>query len=238
MSQLFNITQTITKQADPQKAKILQRFFKTGKGQYGEGDVFLGLMVPKQRIIVKQFTNLELKDIKILLASKIHEYRLIALLILVDKYEQAKALPLKKQIYKFYLGQSKNINNWDLVDLSAKKIVGRYLFETRESRKILYRLAGSANLWERRIAVLSTFYFIGQNEFSDALKISKLLLKDTHDLMHKAVGWMLREVGKKDIKILEQFLKLNYKKMPRTALRYAIERFPEKIRLRYLQGRV
>jgi len=218
---------------DPVQAKILQHFFKTGHGQYAEGDVFLGIKVPVQRKVAKKFFNLSLLDIKELLTSKIHEHRLISLFILIDKYKKSDDKG-KKQIFDFYLKNAKNINNWDLVDLSAPNILGDYLFNDPAQKPILYRLAKSDDLWEKRISILSTLAFIRQNQFSDTFKIAELLLKDKHDLIHRAVGWMLREIGKRDQSKEEQFLKKHYKIMPRTMLRYAIERFDEKRRNHYL----
>ena len=223
--------------ADLEKAKLLQRFFKTEKGEYGEGDVFLGIVVPELRKIAKEFCDLNLNEIQELLDSKIHEKRMIGLFILIKKYDKADEL-LKKQIFEFYIKSAKNnkINNWDLVDLSAPNIVGNYLID--KNRNVLYKLVISSSLWEKRIAVLATFSFIREGDFSDSLKISKILLGDKHDLIHKAVGWMLREIGKRDVKVLEGFLKENYKIMPRTMLRYAIEKFPEEKRKSYLSGKV
>jgi 3-methyladenine DNA glycosylase AlkD len=228
---LNDLKKDIQKLANPKKAKLLQGFFKTAKGQYGEGDIFLGLTVPIQRQIVKKYINLSLPDTTKLLHSKIHEYRLISLLILVKKYEKGNDTE-KKKIYNLYLKNTKWINNWDLVDLSAPRIVGDYLLD--KDRKILYTLIKSKNLWDRRIAVLATATFIWHNDFSDIIRISKLLLKDSHDLIHKATGWMLREVGKRDQKLLEKFLEANTTKMPRTMLRYSIEKFPESKRKYYL----
>jgi 3-methyladenine DNA glycosylase AlkD len=211
------------------KAIILQRFFKTGKGQYGEGDIFLGLTVPQQREVAKEASKrFSLNDIEKLLQSKIHEERLISLLILVDKFKDSP-----KEIFDFYLSHAKFVNNWDLVDLSAPKIVGSWLLNKKD-RGILIKLAKSENLWEKRISIVSTYILIKNGEFNDCLKISKILLKDKHDLIHKAVGWMLREVGKKDQAILEEFLKNNYSDLSRTTLRYAIERFPENLRKQFL----
>jgi len=226
--------------ADIKKAKILQGFFKTGKGQYGEGDVFLGVVVPKLRKISKEFwKTISMKEIQRLLNSKIHEERLLALFILMEHYAKAKKennLGKMNEIFNFYLANTKNINNWDLVDLSAPNIVGDYLLE--KDRKVLYVLAKSKNLWGRRVAILSTFAFLRVGEFDDTLKISDILLSDEHDLIHKAVGWMLREVGKRDAEVLRGFLRGRYKKMPRTMLRYAIEKFPKDLRKNYLLGEI
>ncbi len=218
---------------NPEKALVLQRFFKTSPGQYGEGDIFLGIAVPQLRQIAKKHPHLNAKEIKELLSSKLHEERLTALLILVNNYQ---AKNNKKEIVEFYLSNTKHINNWDLVDLSADKILGNYLINKDKSQ--LYQLAKSENIWERRIAIISTFHFIKNNQFQDTLKLAEILLQDKHDLIQKAVGWMLREVGKKDIQTLEDFLKENYKNMPRTMLRYAIEKFPEKKRQAYLKGEI
>jgi len=227
----------LREKSDVEKAKILQRFFKTGKGEYGEGDIFLGIVVPEQRKIAKEFCDLDTSDLQKLLDSNVHEKRLIALLILIKKYEGAAKQrdgDVKKEIFDFYLknASKSNINNWDLVDLSAPNIVGNYLID--KNKDILYRLAKSSNLWEKRISVLATFAFIRLGEFKDSLEISKILLGDLHDLIHKSVGWMLREIGKRDKKILEKFLKENYRQIPRTMLRYAIEKFPETERKKWL----
>jgi len=221
---LNQLKKDLRKLANSKKGKDLSKFFKTGKGEYGEGDIFLGIAVPNQRKIAKKYATLSLGEIQDLLSSKIHEHRLTSLFILISKFENGNN-KLKKEIFDFYLKNTKNINNWDLVDLSAPKILGAYMLDNPKEKKILYKLAKSKNLWEKRIAMLSTFAFIKNNEFDDALKISKILLKDEHDLIHKAVGWMLREIGKKDQKTEEKFLKKHYKKMPRTMLRYAIEKF-------------
>jgi len=215
---------------DAEKAKNLQRFFKTGKGQYAEGDIFLGVIVPKQRKVASQYRHLSLSDIQKMLSSKIHEHRLTALFILIHKYQRADDKE-KRGIVDFYLRNSKNINNWDLVDLSAPNILGDFLLN--KNRKILYKLA-KGHLWEKRIAVLASFAFIRKNDFKDSLKIAEILLKDKHDLIHKAVGWMLREIGKQNQDIEEKFLKKHCKTMPRTMLRYAIEKFPESKRKTYL----
>jgi len=239
------IIKEIKQKSNPQKAKDLMWFFKTGKGQYGEGDIFLGITIPEQRKIAKNFSDLTFFDIQKLLNNKYHEYRMIALLILICQFLKANEKN-KKQIYNFYLKNTKNINNWDLVDLTAPKIVGEYLAEfagsstknTGISKNILYKLARSKHLWEKRIAIISTYSFIKRNNFNDTLKISEILLHDEHDLIHKAVGWMLREVGKRDFQIEENFLKKHYKKMPRMMLRYAIEKFPKELYDEYLNGRI
>jgi len=220
--------------ASPQKAEVLKRFFKTGKGQYGEGDIFLGVRVPDLRKIVRKYVNIPLDNTLQLLRSKIHEERLVALLIMVEKTKRANMFE-RETLFKKYLENTLYINNWDLVDLSADKIVGSYLFE--KPKDILYSLATSENLWERRIAILATFDFIKKGFYQETLKIAKILLNDRHDLIHKAIGWMLREIGKRcSQEILEQFLLAHYKQMPRTMLRYAIERLPEDLRLQYLNG--
>lgn len=217
---------------NPEKAKIYQRFFKTGPGEYGEGDIFLGLTVPQSRSLVKKYSSLSLKEIESLLASKIHEERSIAVLLLVQNYQKTK----DKKIVDFYLANTKSVNNWDLVDISAHKILGAHLLD--KDRAILYKLAKSENLWEKRISIISTFWFINNNDFKDSLAIAEILLNDKHDLIHKAVGWMLREVGNRDLATEEKFLKKHYKTMPRTMLRYAIEKFPEEKRLKYLKGKI
>lgn len=225
----------IEKSRDDEQAKILRRFFKTGKGEYGEGDVFLGIKVPIQRKISKKYLDLSLSKVKELLKSKIHEYRLIGLLILLDKYKKSSEKE-KEEIFNFYLNNIRHINNWDLVDLTAPGIVGDFLLN--KDKKILYSLANSENIWSKRIAIVSTYNFIRKCEFEDTLTLAEILLKDNHDLIHKAVGWMLREVGKRDKKILEDFLKFHYKKMPRTMLRYAIEKFSGEKRKAYLRGEI
>jgi 3-methyladenine DNA glycosylase AlkD len=225
------IREDIQRLRNPEKAKILSGFFKTGKGQYGEGDVFLGISVPEQRKIARKYADLSFTDIKKLLLSRIHEYRLIALLILIGRYRRADETE-KQNIFNIYLKKTNYINNWDLVDLSAPNIVGDYLL-TRD-RSILYRLAQSENLWERRMAIISSFAFIRAGQFDDTFRIAELLLQDKHDLIHKAAGWMLREIGKRDQQKEEAFLRKYAAVMPRTMLRYAVERFDAKKRLSYL----
>lgn len=216
--------------ADPERAKNLAWFFKTGKGQYGYGDRFIGLTVPTLRRIAHRYVDLPLTDVARLLASPIHEHRAAALEILVAQYDREKS----KAIFDFYLQHTKFVNNWDLVDGSAPYIAGRHLL-TRP-RRILYRLAKSSNLWERRIAIVSTFAFIKAGEIEDTFSVAKILLKDDHDLIHKAVGWALREAGKQSTPALLEFLKQNYSALPRTTLRYAIERFPAAQRKKMLAG--
>ncbi len=235
---LKNLTDEIHELADMNKAKIYQGFFKTGNGDYGEGDIFLGLSMPQQRNIAKKFISLDFENIKILLDNKYHEYRMIGLLILVEKYNDNSYE--RKNIFDFYLDNLKAVNNWDLVDLSADKIVGHFLYDFGNEypayKILLKKLAQSDNLWARRVSIISTYYFIKNNNFDETLNISEILLNDNHDLIHKAVGWMLREIGKRDIKILKDFLNKNYKKMPRTMLRYSIERFDDEERKKYLSG--
>lgn len=225
----------LSTQVDPIRAKYSQRFFKTGKGEYGEGDRFLGLTVPQQRIIAKKFKSIPLDELQTVIESEYHEHRLTALIILVDKFKSTKDEKLRKEIIDFYLKNTKHINNWDLVDTSAK-ILGEYLENRNE--ELLIQMSHSKDLWEQRISIIATSYFIGKNKYDLTLKISKNLLQHKHDLIHKAVGWMLREVGKRDLSVERGFLDKHYKSMPRTMLRYAIEKFPENLRLQYLNGRL
>ncbi len=234
-STFTDVQRELEKKANKEKAVFLGRYFKTGKGEYGEGDVFLGITVPEQRKIALRFVDLSLSDIAGLLKSGIHEHRFTALEILVMKYEKADPKE-QKEIVKLYLSHTRWINNWDLVDTSAQYILGQYLAD--KDLSVLYKLARSKNIWERRIAIIATHHFINQNDFADTLNIAELLLADTHDLIHKAVGWMLREVGNKSIDALKSFLNIHYKTMPRTMLRYAIEKFPEELRKKYLKGEV
>lgn len=248
-NQLAQLTKELTGFKDSEKGKFLLRFFKTGKGQYGEGDVFLGISVPKLRIVAKKYIDLSLSDIQTLLVNKIHEFRLVALFILVDKYnasashstlreepsgsDSKSSGQAKKEIADFYLKNTKHVNNWDLVDSSAGYILGDYLLE--RDKTILYKLARSENIWERRIAIIATQGFISKNKFDDTLKIATILLSDRHDLIHKAVGWMLREVGNRDLKAELKFLDKHYQKMPRTMLRYAIEKFEKEKKEFYMR---
>ncbi|MBS3089030.1 DNA alkylation repair protein [Candidatus Pacearchaeota archaeon] len=235
---MLQIQQELKSLANPEKAKLLQKFFKTGKGEYAEGDIFLGIPVPVIRQTIKNYFSLEYQELSELLNSKIHEERLAALLILTKKFKKAKKDHKEKyKIHQFYLDNTKNINNWDLVDLSAPNILGEFLL-TNQDQSILKHLAKSNNLWEKRIAVISTLAFIKKYKFGETLALSQMLINDEHDLIHKAVGWMLREIGKRNIETLEIFLKQNYKQMPRTMLRYSIEKFPKEKRQRYLKGEI
>ena len=223
----------LKKKASKEKAIILARFFKTGPGHYGEGDKFLGVTVPDVRTVVNQFADLSLGDLQKLLNSPYHEERLGGLLAAVAKFGRADQ-KMQKDIYNFYLKNTRKINNWDLVDLTAEKIIGQYL--EGKDKKILFKLAKSKNLWEKRIAILSTFHYIKKGKSELTFQIAKILLDDEHDLIHKAVGWMLREVGKRCGEEEEKFLKKYYRRMPRTMLRYAIERFEGNKRLKYLKS--
>ena len=219
--------------ADPVDASFLQRFFKTAPGQYGAGDKFLGLRVDTLRRLVREYPELEDSQALEMLASPWHEERLLALLFLVHMYRRGDR-SVRAKLHRAYLAKTRYINNWDLVDASAQHIVGAHLDVVNIS--VLERLARSDDIWERRIAIISTFHFIKQGRFKPTLQIAELLLYDTHDLIHKAVGWMLREVGKRDRKVEDAFLRKHYRTMPRTMLRYAIERHPEPLRKRYLVG--
>lgn len=218
--------------ANPEKALFLQRFFKTGPGQYAEGDVFLGLVVPLTRSIAKANKQTPLPELQKLMESKYHEARLCALLIVTEQFKKASA-PERKALYDFYLKNARRINNWDLVDVTCPHVVGAYLLDKDRSR--LYELVGSDNLWEQRIAMVSTVTFIRNREYTDTLALAERLMNHPHDLMHKAVGWMLREVGKKDRDTLTDFLELHATRLPRTALRYAIEHYPEEQRQYFLK---
>jgi 3-methyladenine DNA glycosylase AlkD len=236
MSEIYSrVEQALFAQADEQKRTDLMRFFKTGPGEYAEGDLFIGVTVPKIRKTVKQFKSIGLDDIEDLLGSSYHEVRLMGLLILVERMKKADP-QAQRQIFDLYLSNTGAINNWDLVDVSAPHIVGRFL--ENDPLPQLEKLALSSNLWERRIAIIATFYHIRQNRFQPTLHIALLLLEDQHDLIHKAVGWMLREIGNRNLNIETSFLNQHYPNMPRTMLRYAIEKFPEPLRQDYLKGRI
>jgi len=236
MAGIETIGKEIKRLADPEKAKILQRFFKTGPGQYGEGDVFAGVTVPVIRKLVRKYRDLPLKDTAEIMQSPVHEERLLALLILVEKYRRGDDAT-RKRIYGLYLKNTRTINSWDLVDLSAEHIVGAWL--AGGDREKLYGLAKSKSLWERRIAIVATFHDIKRGHPDHTLALADVLMGDRHDLIHKAVGWMLREVGKRcSPDTLRAFLRTRYRSMPRTMLRYAIERFPADERKAYLTGTI
>jgi 3-methyladenine DNA glycosylase AlkD len=218
--------------AEPERVPILQRFFKTGPGEYAEGDVFLGVTVPRTREVATAFADLSLSDVHKLLHSRLHEERLLALLILVRKYQRGDPV-VREKVFNLYLSNLEWINNWDLVDVSAEHIIGAQLIE--RDRRVLHTLAASRSLWRRRVAIIATFHFIKRNDFSETLSLAEKLLQDEHDLIHKAVGWMLREIGKRDRSVEEYFLRKHSRQMPRTMLRYAIEKFPEPLRQAYLR---
>jgi 3-methyladenine DNA glycosylase AlkD len=217
------------------KAKILARFFKTAKGEYGEGDLFLGINVPEIRALAKRWQEADDDLVKELLDNQYHEVRLLGAIILVIRYQRTKDKKLKRKVLAFYLKHRYALNNWDLVDLSVYKIWGDYLLNNKAQRKELYKFARSKNLWERRMAVVATMILIKNNQFAEIFKLTLMLIDDREDLIHKALGWMLRELGKKDRESLENFLDKYGSKLARTTLRYAIERFPEKKRKYYLQ---
>lgn len=228
---LHHITKDLQRASSKEKAKGYQRFFN--QEYTDKSDRFLGVSMPEQRQIASRHPEVNMQDLQKLLKSNIHEYRMIAGLILINKFKENPS----EELLQFYLKNLKNFYNWDLIDVTCHKIIGKFLITKKKKRNILYDLAKSKNLWERRASIVSTFEFIRNNEFGDTLKISELLIKDKHHLTHKAVGWMLREVGKRDEKVLLDFLKTNYESLPRTTLRYAIERFPEEKRKEMLEGK-
>jgi 3-methyladenine DNA glycosylase AlkD len=221
--------------ADPQVAEFLQRFFQTGRGQYGEGDRFLGIRVPKLRRVARRYRSLPREEVVELLRSPWHEERLLALRLLVEQYRRGSDVD-RQAIYTIYLSHARYINNWDLVDASAEHILGAHL--DPEHFTVLEEMARSESVWERRMAIMSSFHWIKQGVFLPTLHLATVLLDDSHDLIHKAVGWMLREVGKRDMEREEEFLRESYRMMPRTMLRYAIEHFPGRRRQQYLRGEV
>jgi 3-methyladenine DNA glycosylase AlkD len=221
------VIDTLQHLADKQQAILLQGFFKTGKGQYGEGDVFWGIKTPKTRQVAKSCRDISLAEIEKLIKHPVHEVRLCALLILTEQFKKSNQAE-KKSIADFYLSHTSFINNWDLVDLSCYNILGNYLID--KPRDVLYQLAKSENIWEQRIAIVSTWAFIRNDEFEDTLSLSEMLLGHSHDLIHKAMGWMLREIYKRDAACVIDFIQTHYKNIPRTTLRYAIEKLPENIR--------
>ena len=233
MTNLEKLQAELRRLANPEKVEVFKYFFKTGKGQYGEGDTFIGISMPQQREVIKQFKDLTLQEIEAMLQSPIHEFRMSGLLILVNQFKQAKN-EKRQEIYDFYLKNIEKINNWDLVDCSCRDIVGAFLFD--KDRQKLYELAATNHLWSQRIAMVSTWYFIQKKQFSDTFRLAEMLLSHKHDLMHKAVGWMLREAWKRDDLAVEEFLEEHKKNMPRTALRYAIERMEEPKRRYFLNS--
>lgn len=234
------LLQAMESGANPDKAKILQRFFKTGKGEYGEGDKFWGLTVPMVRQLAKKFYGqMTLPEVEQLLQTEIHEVRLAALEILKFQYAKAKAPAAKKQLVDFYLDHLDRVNNWDLVDLSAPYLLGNYLFHYGEQDySLLDKLNQQADLWRRRVSIITNLYFIQQQQFQPALRLITARLLDPEDLIHKANGWLLREIGKRDVKVLQDFLQEHLIRMPRTTLRYAIEKFSPEIRRKYLKGEI
>ena len=238
MSVSAEIKQALEMLAIPEKAEFLPKFFKTGKGEYGEGDLFLGVIVPDQRKVAKAFYNkISLEELSKLLSSKYHEHRLTALLILILKFEKSKKTLQQKEIVNFYLNHLEFINNWDLVDTSCYKILGRYCFENQQE-KLLIDLSNSDKMWEKRIAIVGTMHYIKQGRFELTKEFVKRNLHHPHDLMHKANGWLLREMGNKNEQQLLDFLYHHYKEMPRTCLRYAIEKLDENLRQDFLKGRI
>jgi 3-methyladenine DNA glycosylase AlkD len=229
------IQQELESLADPRHSAILQRFFKTGPGDYGEGDRFRGIRVPVLRKLARKYRHLPRAAAESLLPSSFHEDRLLALLLLIDRYYRGDDA-VRGGIHRFYLEHTGWVNNWDLVDASAPHLVGHYLQE--RPKGLLARLAASGILWERRMAIIATFHFIKRGDLDETFRIAASLLGDPEDLIHKAVGWMLREAGKRDVTAAEAFLRAHYRRMPRTMLRYAIERFPEARRQAYLKGAV
>lgn len=235
MTKLTSLRKELLLMADSKRAVSSAKYFKTGKGEYGEGDFFIGISVPDQRMICKKYIDLNLKDLTSLLHSKEHEFRTSALYILVEKFEKNDS---RKQIFDLYLKNTKWINNWDLVDTSASYIAGEYLDGNKDKMKILTKLAKSKSLWERRIAMIATLAYINKGRSEEAIEIADILINDKHDLIHKAIGWMLREMGKKvSEKELFKFLDRHAKTMPRTALRYAVERLPKEKRTYYMKLR-
>lgn len=224
--------------SNPEKKEFLPYFFKTGKGEYAEGDKFIGVVVPDSRKLVKEYwQKAELSDVQEILKSEFHEMRLVALLILVNKFEKSKDVKEQKKFVDFYLKNTKYINNWDLVDLSCYKLLGRYCFENQQD-DVLRKLSDSENMWEKRIAVVGTMYYVKRSKFDLTKELALNNLQHPHDLMHKANGWLLREIGNKDEEVLLDFLKIHYKNMPRTCLRYSIEKLDEDLRQDFLKGRI
>lgn len=238
MNRSEDVIHALKEIANPKIAEHSARFFKSGEGEYGEGDQFLGIRVPKQREIAKKYIELSSNEISELLHSPYHEVRLTAVLILVYKYQKAKKFEDHENVYQFYINNLERVNNWDLVDSSAKYIAGHFLFEYDQDRSILYKLSDSDDLWKRRIAIMTTFYFVDEGDFDLTLELVEKYLDAPEDLIHKASGWMLREIGKQEVNLLRKFLDQHYQEMPRTMLRYAIEKLDEPVRQKYLKGEV
>jgi 3-methyladenine DNA glycosylase AlkD len=235
---LSNLQKEIRKLANPERTKFSAYYFKTGKGQYAEGDVFLGgISTPVSKSFSQKYQDLSISDLEKLLSSKYHEERSVAIGILLLKFAKSEGTERKK-LYNFYLNNTTHINNWDLIDVSADKIIGLYILENPKEVTVLFKLVKSKSLWERRISIMTTFAFIKIGKFEKTFEIAEKLLNDKEDLIHKAVGWMIREIGKRDMAEEEKFLKKHYKDMPRTMLRYAIEKFPEPLRKKYLLGKI
>ena len=234
MDDLLRLEQSLAELANPDIARHSGRFFKTGRGEYGEGDEFLGIRVPELRKLVRRFPDLQLATIVDLLQSSFHEKRLLAALMLVNRYQKGDLI-VQEDVYNCYLDHlGTAINNWDIIDTTCPHIIGAWLYE--RDRSILFTLSLSDNLWKRRASMLACFYFIRRNDFTDALRIAETLLRDREDLIHKATGWMLREIGKRDQETEERFLREHCTDMPRTMFRYAIERFDQQKRLQYLKA--
>ncbi len=235
MKLVDEIRAELSNSADENRARVSRRFFKTGPGEYGEGDRFIGVKVPVLRKLSRKYKDADLNTVLLLLGSQIHEERQLALFILVLMYKASDSTA-RKRIFNLYLDNIEHVNNWDLVDCSAEHIVGAYILGG--DKKLLYELARSKELWERRVSIMATYHYIKKGMFDETLQIARMLVEDKEDLIQKAVGWMLREVGKRDLSSEEAFLKKHYKTMPRTMLRYAIERFPEPKRKAYLEGSI
>ncbi len=231
-----DVVAALKEKSNPEKAAFFPRFFRSGPGEYGEGDKFIGVIVPDQRNVAKKFKTLRLTEIERLLNSPLHECRLTALFILVGQFEKAKSDEIRKEIYDFYIRHTDSVNNWDLVDSSCHKIMGPYLLN--RSRKKLFQFAKAKCLWKNRIAIVTTYYFIRRDDLETTIELSELLLDHKHDLIHKAVGWMLRELGKQNEPMLKLFLKQHHKQMARTMLRYSIEKFSKNERDKILAGKL
>jgi len=237
MNNIAKLKNELLQAAKPEKALLLAKYFQAFPGGYGENDVFIGISVPEQRSFARKYARvLTLKETSLLLNEQFHEYRLTAIFMLVLKFQQSKQEEERKNILDVYIENIQKINNWDLVDSSAHHIIGAFLWD--KPKDLLYEFAVSEHLWTKRIAIIATYFFIKKNEFTPTIDIAKILLNDSHDLIHKAVGWMLREIGNRDFQTAFDFLKIHYKNMPRTMLRYAIEKFEENLRQDFLKGNI